>query len=114
MSFAPGEYHVYVDQPVDFPSTIAQPTFIRSNAVAYPNPSAGLFAIEFPEKVDMNSVQIFDMNGREVTTEFSLATQHQGHGIQFVNNTLSEGVYILRVRSEKQQFNARVVLSNNR
>ena len=114
MSFAPGEYHVYVDQPVNFPSAIAEPTFVRSNAAAYPNPSAGLFAIEFPEKVDLNSVQIFDLNGREVTAGFALAAQHQGHVIQFVNNTLSEGVYTVRVRSEKQQFTARVVLSNNR
>ena len=114
MSFAPGEYHVYVDQPVNFPSAIAEPTLVRSNAAAYPNPSAGLFAIEFPEKVDLNSVQIFDLNGREVTAGFSLAAQHQGHVIQFVNNTLSEGVYTVRVRSENQQFTTRVVLSNNR
>ena len=114
MSFAPGEYHGYVDQPVNFPSAIAEPTLVRSNAAAYPNPSAGLFAIEFPEKVDLNSVQIFDLNGREVTAGFSLAAQHQGHVIQFVNNTLSEGVYTVRVRSENQQFTARVVLSNNR
>lgn len=114
MSFAPGEYYVYVDQPVDFPSAIAEPTLVRSNAVAYPNPSAGLFAIEFPEKVDMNSVQIFNLNGREVTAGFSLASLHKGHVIQFVNNTLSEGVYTVQVRSEKQQFNARVMLSNNR
>ena len=114
MSFAPGEYHVYVDQPLNFPSAIAEPTLVRSNAAAYPNPSAGLFAIEFPEKVDLNSVQIFDLNGREVTAGFSLAAQHQGHVIQFVNNTLSPGVYTVRVRSEKQQFNARVVLSYNR
>jgi hypothetical protein len=86
---------------------------VRSNAAAYPNPSAGLFAIEFPEKVDLNSVQIFDLNGREVTAGFSLAAQHQGHVIQFVNHTLSEGVYTVRVRSENQQFTARVVLSNN-
>ena len=113
MSFAPGEYHVYVDQSVDFPSTIAERPIVRSNALAYPNPSTGLFTIEFPEKVDMNSAQIFDLNGREVTTGFSLAAQHHGHVIQFVNNTLWEGVYTLRVRSEKQQFNARVVLSIN-
>jgi len=114
MSFAPGEYHVYVDQPVNFPSAIAEPTLVRSNAAAYPNPSTGLFAIEFPEKVDLNSVQIFDLNGREVTAGFALTTQHQGHVIQFVHNTLSEGVYTVRVRSNKQQFTARVVLSNNR
>jgi hypothetical protein len=114
MSFAPGEYHVYVDQPVNFPSAIAEPTFVRSNAAAYPNPSAGLFAIEFPEKVDLNSVQIFDLNGREVTAGFAPTTQQQGHVIQFVHNTLSEGVYTVRVRSEKQQFTARVVLSNKR
>ena len=99
---------------MDFPSAIAEPTLVRSNAVAYPNPSAGLFAIEFPEKVDMNSVQIFNLNGREVTAGFSLASLHKGHVIQFVNNTLSEGVYTVQVRSEKQQFNARVMLSNNR
>jgi hypothetical protein len=64
--------------------------------------------------VDLNSVQIFDLNGREVTAGFALASQHQEHVIQFVNNTLSEGVYTVQVRSEKQQFTARVVLSNNR
>ncbi len=52
MSFAPGEYHVYVDQPVNFPSAIAEPNLVRSNAVAFPNPTAGSFAIEFPEQVD--------------------------------------------------------------
>lgn len=114
MSFAPGEYHVYVDQPVNFPSAISEPTVMKSNAVAYPNPTAGTFAIEFPEQVDLKSLQIFDLNGREVSAGITATVKHEGHVIQFVNNTLSEGVYTVRVLSEKQQFNARVVLSNIR
>ena len=86
----------------------------RSNPVAYPNPTAGTFAIEFPEQVDLNSLQIFDLNGREVSAGITATVKHQGNVIQFVNNTLSEGVYTVRVLSEKQQFNARVVLSNIR
>jgi len=99
---------------VNFPSAIAEPIVVKSNAVAYPNPAAGIFAIEFPEQVDLNSMQIFNLNGREVTAGISATVQHQGNVIQFVNNTLSEGVYTVRVLSEKQQFNARVVLSNIR
>lgn len=114
MSFAPGEYHVYVDQPVNFPSAISEPTLVRSNAVAFPNPAAGNFAIEFPEQVDMTSLQIFDLNGRDATAGISATAQHQGYVIQFVNNSLANGVYTVRVLSKTQQFNARVVLCHNR
>ena len=114
MSFAPGEYHVYVDQPVNFPSAISEPTLVRSNAVAFPNPAAGSFAIEFPEQVDMTSLQIFDLNGRDATAGISATAQHQGYVIQFVNNSLADGVYTVRVLSQTQQFNARVVLCHNR
>ena len=113
MTFAPGEYHVYVDQPVNFPSAIRTPTLTQSNAVAYPNPTAGTFAIEFPEAANMSTLQIFDLNGREVTPFCSATAVHQGRVFQFVNKALPEGVYTVRVLSNDRQFNARVVLSNN-
>ncbi len=114
MTFAPGEYHVYVDQPVNFPAAMTEITNTELNGVVYPNPNSGTFVIEFPEAVNVNTLQIFDLNGREVTPFCSANILHGGKVIQFVNNSLYAGVYALRILSDNQQFNARVVISNNR
>ena len=112
MTFAPGEYHVYVDQPVNFPAAMTEFNNTELNGVVYPNPNSGTFVIEFPDPVNVNTLQIFDLNGREVTPFCSANILHHGKVIQFVNNSLYAGVYALRILSDNQQFNARVVISN--
>ena len=112
MTFAPGEYHVYVDQPVNFPAAMTEINNTELNGVVYPNPNSGTFVIEFPDPVNVNTLQIFDLNGREVTPFCSANILHHGKVIQIVNNSLYAGVYALRILSDNQQFNARVVISN--
>ena len=114
MSFAPGEYHVYVDQPVNFPTgvinTQVEPTLVS----AFPNPSTGAFSIAYPQPIDVKTLHIFDMNGRIVDAQCAIQVIGNGNALHVNPTLLSEGVYTVRAASSAEAYTTRVVLANCR
>jgi hypothetical protein len=114
MSFQPGEYHVYVDQPVNFPSAIAQPTQQAIAVSAYPNPAAGTFSIAYPEQVNPANIEVYDLNGRNVGANCTIASKIGSHTVAVDAAGLPMGVYTVRASSETSAYTTRIVLANNR
>ena len=102
MSFAPGEYHVYVDQELDFPASVP-PVLENESAdyAIYPNPANDQAIWEFNEFLTQPSVSIFDVTGKEVSAACSWNLLSNGQGISFKFDKIHSGVYVVQI-SDKQ------------
>ena len=102
MSFAPGEYHVYVDQELDFPASVP-PVLENESAdyAIYPNPANDQAIWEFDEFLTQPSVSIFDVTGKEVSAACSWNLLSNGQGISFKFDKIHSGVYVVQI-SDKQ------------
>ena len=102
MSFAPGEYHVYVDQELDFPASVP-PVLENESAdyAIYPNPANDQAVWEFNEFLNQPSVSIFDVTGKEVSAACSWNLLSNGQGISFKFDKIHSGVYVVQI-SDKQ------------
>jgi hypothetical protein len=98
MSFAPGEYHVFVDQELDFPSSV-QP--ISSNESAahtlYPNPANTEVYWEFQESLSHTQLRIYDVTGKEVGPASSWKPLSNGHGISLDVSNIPSGTYFIQL-----------------
>lgn len=72
--------------------------------VAYPNPSSGVFTIEFDKPIDDARLTITDMQGRVVSSEQTINTDRA-----IVNLTEAQGFYLLTITNEKGQKTIRLI-----
>lgn len=77
----------------------------NSHISVYPNPANDVLYIQSAEIVE--SLQILDLNGKLLITRGSIANSQ---GIQLDISQLPQGVYILNVTTESQQYNQLIVV----
>jgi len=77
----------------------------ESNIV--PNPSNGQFAVRFNGQVNVNSIQVFSMDGKQVHFMSVGQTTQQ---IEMDLNELDKGVYFLQINSEQNRVVEKIVI----
>jgi M6 family metalloprotease-like protein len=72
----------------------------------YPNPSNGIFNLEFKDEYSNCNIQIIDLAGRVLHEEvLNKINQHQLNLTEF-----KQGIYILRLNIDNNQFNERLII----
>lgn len=98
-SYAPGEYHVYLDRKVvPPPSTLPPPTAIQpvtaANLEVYPNPFDQTFTVRLPVSGEKAVIELLDLSGRVVHRAVSGGDDRLAIPASF----LAPGVYLCRVQ----------------
>ncbi len=91
---------------IDIPTSIKENTkAFESNIV--PNPSSGQFSIRMNEQVNVNSIQVFSIEGKQVHfMPIGQTTQL----IEMDLNELDKGVYFLQINSEQNRVVEKIVI----
>lgn len=100
MDFAPGEYHVFVDQLVDFPSDLSEPLpamTAHAHSTLYPNPNDGHCIWEVDRPMVKPRVLVWDGLGRKVESSLDVNILSNGQAIELNFDGLSAGVYTLQL-----------------
>jgi uncharacterized repeat protein (TIGR01451 family) len=75
--------------------------FDLSRIKMYPNPVADMLYLEVPNTLKVNSIQLFDISGK-------LIIAFENHKTLDVNG-INQGMYILRIETDKGEFNQKVI-----
>jgi len=98
MSFAPGEYHVFVDQELDFPASIQPMSTTESTPhPVYPNPANTEVYWEFQESLSHAQLRIYDITGKDVGPACSWKLLSNGHGISLDVGNIPSGAYFIQL-----------------
>ena len=105
MDFAPGEYHVYVDQEIDFPAHVQSLQAPATSSAPFPNPTSGMvqWAINQPEA--LQAIRVFDAKGALIMDAASFTILSNGQGLQLDLSVLPSGIYsIFAIGNESFDF----------
>lgn len=72
-----------------------------SQVSVYPNPTTGILNVQTPSNVDVTSVALFDILGKQVSADFSDSTINM--------SSLSQGVYLLKVETSAGTLTQKIV-----
>jgi len=98
-----GEKSLYNDNPID--------TSLKVMNI-YPNPSKGQTSFDiYLEKSGPVSLQVFDLNGREVNTITNKVMDKGIHRVQWNSENMINGIYIVKLTTPTQRKVARWVLN---
>lgn len=81
-------------------------TISRNELKIYPNPTREFISFENFQGTTFAEVSLIDLNGRVVKKEFDFPA-----GNQFSLDNLPEGIYFIRIVSDKKKFVNRLILS---
>jgi 1,4-alpha-glucan branching enzyme len=106
LPFAPGEYHVFLDQPIEAPTTVTSVMELERSASfsLYPNPATSEVMLNL-EGLESGPAQwiLVDAAGRTLA-ENSFRVGLEGKSAQILDvSGLAEGAYILIVHSANQR-----------
>ena len=77
-----------------------------NSMVVYPNPSSGIFSIQFNENLPALTLEIFNMLGQKVHQEKLI-----DKNVQIINvNYLAQGTYLLKISSNEKVFVDRIII----
>ena len=79
--------------------------FEMNNVKIYPNPAKSNITIELNKTIKGSEVSISDLQGRTLINEAIT-----GEMIKLNTNTLNNGVYFVKIKSNKQAFTKRIVI----
>ncbi|TSJ42379.1 DUF7619 domain-containing protein [Fluviicola chungangensis] len=78
--------------------------FSNLNLSYSPNPVNDVLTIHLPSSVDQTEVIVFDVNGKELTNQ----TFFWEENLNVAMNSLSSGIYIIKIRNSQLEMNIRV------
>lgn len=115
MNFAPGEYHVFVDQAIDFPdpSTVVESIDQHQLSSIYPNPSSGSAVWEI--QMDPNApLVLYDMQGRNVSNQITYLRDTSNKKFILDLKGLNDGFYVVQTLVNQEYVTERIQLFSNR
>jgi hypothetical protein len=77
---------------------VGSPAPLAVNVAVYPNPSKGVFNLTFQNKDTDTNIFLFDFSGRLIEQK-SITSGRASKDILIGNNTLSSGLYIIKIIS---------------
>lgn len=80
---------------------------LANSLSVYPNPANNLLNVDFSEISDIYHVSLYDLSGKEVFVESSELSK-----IVISTNTLEAGIYLLKVKSDKEVLSKRVIIAH--
>ena len=86
--------------------TLANETFDLNKIVIYPNPSSGIYTI-FSGNVPLDQLEVFDITGKVIVKKNDIALTNNSATLNLTS--LSDGVYFVRITSEKQTTVKRII-----
>lgn len=114
-TFSPGEYHVYVDQSVDFPAATSDLTSLEGdmNAFLYPNPTAGTSVWNVPTAAaTAYDLHICNNLGQSVLQHIKVSRNRNSIDLDWSN--VPEGMYSMRLIQGTSTYSNRVIVERNR
>jgi len=91
---------------IDFSSGINE--LNSSNWLVYPNPSNGIFNIDFNESVFVNEIEIYSILGKQVGREI---LNNSVERMEFNLQEQPEGIYFITIRSNNERYTLRIILN---
>ena len=91
---------------IDFSSGISE--LNNSNWIVYPNPSNGVFNLDFNESVFVNQIEIYSILGKQVGREL---VNDSIENMEFNLLDQPEGIYFITVRSNSETYTLRIILN---
>ncbi|MCC6768315.1 MAG: T9SS type A sorting domain-containing protein [Bacteroidia bacterium] len=114
LSFAPGEYHVYLNKKVipppntfdGIPAGISGNAFTMNTLQAYPNPTSGIVHFNLPSGVQQTvEVVLYDLFGKLL-----LRQQFSGEAEIKINlNDLPSGMYLYTLLEKGRMYNGKLI-----
>ena len=90
-------------------NTLGTETFNNNGFSVYPNPTSGVLKISSDRHLsDFEQLEIYDMNGRLVST--TSLKNHDAKNITIDVNQLTSGIYVLKLVSLHQEYTAKVIV----
>ena len=110
----PGEYHLYIDQAMNFPDTVGSGNTVGIEAIdntrrgelnLFPNPANDIMHVaHFIAKACPIEMEVCDITGTKVLSVYN-GMSSQGMNLQcFDVQTLSPGTYWIRIKSQEGQI----------
>ena len=111
MNFAPGEYHVYVDQTLDFPSPVLETAThsIPEAPSLYPNPTNNYVFWKLPiDQASPYDVKISNHLGQTVREQIGQRMIASESTLEIDCNALPRGIYLIQVNQGNQTFTSQL------
>ena len=94
-------------------SSVKENAQMNAPTALYPNPASDRFQVEFEsEKGNHTSIQLFDMQGKLVTTLLEDKLKPGTNGFSFSPHSLTKGIYLLRITENGKPREAKQVIVN--
>jgi hypothetical protein len=94
----PNFYQCYLDHANSVPEKVVP------EIVVYPNPTTGELQV-ISYELQVNSIEVFDIYGRAVSTHYSLLTTHYSIDIAHLPN----GIYFVKIATENNVFVEKII-----
>ncbi|OIQ30278.1 MAG: hypothetical protein BM564_02580 [Bacteroidetes bacterium MedPE-SWsnd-G2] len=105
-----GDYSSRFEIVFQSPETLSVPSLTDSDIIVVQNNKLDELLIANPTNLDITTVIVFDINGKQVMTNTDLENQNE---YSFNTQHLTSGVYIVSVNtSSNQQLNRKVIVNN--
>ena len=112
MDFAPGEYHVFVDQELDFPAHLDQEEVTEEAPIPFPNPTSGKLRWNVGSSNLLQKVTVFDAKGAMILENASFISLSDGQGVWVDLSRLPSGMYTLQAIGQRTVHSAHVHVVN--
>lgn len=90
-------------------TALANPNNIKNNFVVVQNNSTQLLSISNPNSLDLKTVVLYDISGKQIFNKMNLGTKTV---YEFPTQTLSEGVYLVKLQTkDNQTLTQKIVVS---
>lgn len=94
---ASGGNNLFIDNiQITHPSTLGIKEYLLKQASIYPNPTSNNVILEVPNQISVQSIELMETNGKMIDISYS----HNTNGIVISLETLSTGIYFLKVNSD--------------
>ncbi|MBX9448209.1 MAG: T9SS type A sorting domain-containing protein [Taibaiella sp.] len=112
IGYAAGNYHLFVDpfttlfkslQPASSPLSVYT-AGLRSHFKIYPNPACAILTLEYESKVQIQSIQLFDIGGKLIKA-FDKDQKALDIG------DIADGVYFLNIQAEEGNMSEKIIVN---
>jgi hypothetical protein len=117
MAFEPGEYHVFVDQELNFPNTTDATETLKAidESLAFPNPTANRMTWKFPVPLsDAFILSVFNHTGQAIGSGIQWQFSNDRTSIELDLGGVPTGIYHLQLTEANRIFKTQLAVERHR